>query len=173
MGVYFLAGIYGVGKSTLGNELSRRMNMPFFSAGNLISEVNGEIYGANKVVADKNEDQNILAQRVKRLLEKYPKVLLAGHFCIVNSKGKVDSLPEYVFEELDIEKIILLEADTAQIADHLTNRDGKQYPVGLIEQMAATEREMAYSIAARLSCALVQHHMAYSGADAAVLISKM
>ena len=173
MGVYFLAGIYGVGKSTIGDELSRRLHMPFFSAGDLISEVNGEIYGANKVVANKDENQNILAERVNRLLEKYPKVLLAGHFCIVNSKGEVDPLPGSVFGELGIEKIILLEAGTAQIADHLSRRDGKQYPVKLIEQMAATEREMAYSIAARLSCTVVQHHMGYSGAEAATLRSKM
>lgn len=173
MGVYFLAGIYGVGKSTLGDELSRQMNMPFFSAGDLISEVNGEIYGANKVVADKDKNQNILAQRVSRLFKNYPEILLAGHFCIVNSKGKVDPLPESVFGELGIEKIILLEADTAQIADHLSCRDGKQYPVELIEQMAATEREMAYNIAARLPCTVVQHHMTYSEADVAVLISKM
>ena len=173
MGVYFLAGIYGVGKSTLGDELSRRMNMPFFSAGDLISEVNGETYGANKVVADKDGNQNVLVHQVNSLLEKYPKILLAGHFCIVNSENKVDPLPESVFGELGIEKVLLLEADTAQIADHLSLRDGKQYPVELIEQMAATEREMAFSIAARLSCTVVQHHMAYSGADAAVLISKM
>ena len=107
MGVYFLAGIYGVGKSTLGNELSRQMNMPFFSAGDLISEVNGETYGANKVVANKDENQSILAQRVRQLLVKHPKILLAGHFCIVNSKGKVDPLPEHVFGELSIENMFL------------------------------------------------------------------
>ena len=173
MGVYFLAGIYGVGKSTLGNELSRQMNMPFFSAGDLISEVNGETYGANKVVANKSENQSILAQRVRQLLVKHPKILLAGHFCIVNSMGKVDPLPKHVFGELSIEKIVLLEADATQIADHLSRRDGRQYPTELIEQMAETEREMAYSIAARLPCAVVQHHMAYSETDAAAIISKI
>lgn len=173
MGVYFFAGIYGVGKSTLGDKLSRRMNIPFFSAGDLISEVNGEVYGANKVVADKDKNQNILAQRVSRLLENYPKILLAGHFCIVNSEGKVDPLPENVFGELGIEKIILLEADTTQIVDHLNHRDGKRYSVELIKQMAATEREMAHSMAAKLSCEVVQHHMAYLEEDVEKLINKM
>ena len=173
MGVYFLAGIYGVGKSTLGGELSKRLNIPFFSAGDLISEVNGEVYGANKVVADKDKNQNILAQRVSRLLENHPRILLAGHFCIVNSEGKVDPLSEHVFGELGIEKIILLEAEMMQIADHLNRRDGKRYSVELIKQMAATEREMAYNIAAKLSCTVVQHHMAYSEEDVEKLISKI
>lgn len=61
----------------------------------------------------------------------------------------------------------------AQIADHLNHRDGKQYPDELIEQMAATERKLAYDIAARLPCAVVQHYMAYSEADAKMLIGKM
>lgn len=37
MGTIFLAGIYGVGKSTLANKLSIRTNIPNYSAGDLIS----------------------------------------------------------------------------------------------------------------------------------------
>ena len=44
-GVVFIAGTYGVGKSTLCNNLSSVLGIPSFSAGDLISEVNGEIYG--------------------------------------------------------------------------------------------------------------------------------
>ena len=42
MGVIFVAGSYGVGKSTLCEKLSYRMDLPFYSASDLISEVNGE-----------------------------------------------------------------------------------------------------------------------------------
>ena len=58
-GVVFIAGAYGVGKSTLFRKLSLTLRIPSFSAGDLISEVNGEIYGQNKVVKDKTENQNI------------------------------------------------------------------------------------------------------------------
>ena len=84
MGVLFLAGIYGVGKSTLGETLSQRQGIPFYSAGDLISQINGERYGANKVVADKVGNQDILAMQIERLLEQHGRILLAGHFCIVN-----------------------------------------------------------------------------------------
>jgi len=43
MGTYFLAGIYGVGKSTIGEKLSTVLDIPFYSAGDLISQVNGEL----------------------------------------------------------------------------------------------------------------------------------
>ena len=48
MSVIFVAGIYGVGKSTLCEKLSQRMSIPSYSAGDLISRVNGERYGATK-----------------------------------------------------------------------------------------------------------------------------
>ena len=53
MGTIFIAGSYGVGKSTLCDNLSRVSGVPAYSAGDLISCITGEQYGANKVVQDK------------------------------------------------------------------------------------------------------------------------
>ena len=47
-GIIFVAGIYGVGKSTLCERLSISIGIPCYSAGDLISAINGEIYGRNK-----------------------------------------------------------------------------------------------------------------------------
>ena len=44
-GIIFVAGIYGVRKSTLCERLSISIGIPCYSAGNLISAINGEIYG--------------------------------------------------------------------------------------------------------------------------------
>lgn len=38
----FIAGSYGAGKSTLCAKLSEQSNIPFFSAGDLISEISGK-----------------------------------------------------------------------------------------------------------------------------------
>ena len=105
MGTIFVAGTYGVGKSTLCNELSTALKIPDFSAGDLISAVNGETYGANKVVRDKDANQNILASQVKQLLKSTPSIILAGHFCIFDINGNVDTLPSSVFYDLEIETI--------------------------------------------------------------------
>ena len=108
MGTIFVAGTYGVGKSTLCNKLSTALKIPDFSAGDLISAVNGETYGANKVVRDKDANQNILASQVKQLLKSTPSIILAGHFCIFDINGNVDTLPSRVFYDLEIETILLL-----------------------------------------------------------------
>lgn len=49
-GIVFVAGIYGVGKSTLCEKLGHSIGIPCFSAGDLISALNGETYGRNKAV---------------------------------------------------------------------------------------------------------------------------
>lgn len=87
MGTNFVAGMYGVGKNTLCEKLSQRMNIPFYSAGDLISHINGEEYGANKAVADKNKNQDILVEEVNALLIHQPQIILAGHFCIFNTEN--------------------------------------------------------------------------------------
>ena len=126
MGTIFVAGTYGVGKSTLCNELSTALKIPDFSAGDLISAVNGETYGANKVVRDKDANQNILASQVKQLLKSTPSIILAGHFCIFDINGNVDTLPSRVFYDLEIETILLLEASSLQIIKNLSMRDKKR-----------------------------------------------
>ena len=165
MGVLFLAGIYGVGKSTLGETLSQRQGIPFYSAGDLISQVNGEKYGANKVVADKVGNQDILALQINRLLKQYDRILLAGHFCIVNKQGEVDCLPRDAFKNLHLDKIILLEATEEQILEHLRARDSKKYSSELVEALMQTEREMAYAVSAELNCPIATHCMTYSSTD--------
>ena len=66
-GVIFVAGVYGVGKSTLCEKLSKELSIPFYSSGDLISKVNGELYGANKVVKDKSKNQNIISEPVEEI----------------------------------------------------------------------------------------------------------
>ena len=70
MGTIFIAGSYGVGKSTLCEMLSSILRIPAYSAGDLISNVNGEIYGANKAVKNKDKNQDILAIEVKKKLQQ-------------------------------------------------------------------------------------------------------
>lgn len=44
----FIAGVYGTGKSTMCSVLSEMLHIPAFSAGDLISAINGEQYGSKQ-----------------------------------------------------------------------------------------------------------------------------
>ncbi|GHU97179.1 hypothetical protein FACS1894208_12470 [Clostridia bacterium] len=161
----FIAGAYGTGKSTLCSKLASELNIPAFSAGDLISDQNGETYGANKAVADKNSNQLLLARRVEELNSNYECILLAGHFCIFNSENRVELLPESVFSELNISQIILLEASSEQIATHLKQRDGKVYSRVSVDELVLQERAQAEMISARLNCPLTIYQMTFSETD--------
>lgn len=171
MGIIFVAGMYGVGKSTLCEKLSQRMNIPFYSAGDLISRVNGEQYGANKVVADKNRNQNILVEAVDKLLIHQPQIILAGHFCIFSAKNAIERLPESVFHNLHIEKILLLQADVTTVQANLQHRDKKEYATSKLTALQETEQEIAHSIASQIPCSLVVHSMTFSDFDVDACLS--
>ena len=103
--------------------------------------------------------------QIERLLEQHDRILLAGHFCIVNKHGEADCLPRDAFKNLHLDKIILLEADENQIMDHLRARDAKKYSPELVAALMRTEREMAYEVSAELNCPIMTHCMIYSPAD--------
>lgn len=170
MGTILLAGIYGVGKSTLAQKLSLATQIPFYSAGDLISSQNGEQYGANKYVANKEMNQDILVGCVSDLLKIQSRIILAGHFCIINDSYQIDPLPNSVFDQLQIERIILLESAPLVIQSHLSSRDNKVYSNHLIGSMLEAEHSSAQEVAQRLSIPFLVHQMSYSDVDVLTLV---
>lgn len=164
-GIIFVAGTYGVGKSTLCDKLSKKLNIPSYSSGDLISEINGEVYGANKVVKDKTANQNILISAVKRKLSLNPVFLLAGHFCIFNKSGEVELLPEFVYKEMPISKLILLETEIDTIINNIRSRDNKLYSLDAIKSLILTERKQAEIISEQLNLPLHVHKMNFDQTD--------
>lgn len=152
MGTIFVAGVYGVGKSTLCKALSLILNVPAYSAGDLISQVNGEKYGVNKAVKNKFYNQEILVNEINKRLEEYPTILVAGHFCIFDKKNRIDKLPKNVFRKMQIEQILLLEADKDRIIYNLNKRDGKKYSHEQIASLLNKERIMAEQVAKENGC---------------------
>ena len=173
MGTVFFAGEYGVGKSTLVAKLSALSGLPAYSAGDLISEKNGELYGANKLVSDKNSNQQILIQCIAKRLITYTKIILAGHFCIASKDGSIEQLPDYVFDGIAIEKIILLEASPIKIVSNLNKRDSKDYSIDFIKKMLHKERFAAAMTSKRLQIPLVIYEMTFSELDELTLASQL
>lgn len=171
MGTIFVAGTYGVGKSTLCTKLAELLGIRYFSAGDLISAVNGESYGANKVVKNKVINQSILALQVRQLLNEDSKIILAGHFCIFGANGSIDYLPEGVFSDLEIEIIILLEAPVSQIVKNLSMRDKKDYSENQILLLQKAEYEKACKISKSINCNLYVHNMLFDETDVTSCLS--
>lgn len=173
MGTIFIAGVYGVGKSTLARDLASIMNLPCYSSSVLINAISGERYGRNKSVKDKNKNQEILSARVAQLLEESEQIILTGHFCILSKQNEVEDLPQNVYGNLSIECIILLEASPERIALNLQTRDGIQYSFNTISALSVRERTCAQLAANSLDCPLIIYHMCYDNDDVQRLRSKL
>ena len=167
----FIAGVYGTGKSTMCSALSERLHIPAFSSGDLISSINGERYGANKTVTDKEYNQVLLAERVSELNRENERIILAGHFCIFNTDNHVDVLPESVYFALNITRIILLESDIHNIIAHLRYRDGKEFSEKSISTLIEKEREQSERISKRLNCPLEIYKMTFTDKDLEFVVS--
>lgn len=161
----FIAGVYGTGKSTLCTALSERLHIPTFSAGDLISVINGEQYGANKAVTDKYINQILLATRVQELNREYERIILAGHFCIFSSRDCVEVLPESVYHGLNITRIVLLEADVQTVITNLKRRDGRDYSEERVSALSSKEREQSERVSRQLKCPLDIYRMAFMEED--------
>lgn len=165
MGTIFFAGVYGVGKSSVIRTLSRIKKIPYYSASEIISQKSGEAYNTNKAVSDINFNQDILISSVSSILKNSKKVLLAGHFCILSSCNKVQRIPNYVYDQLALETIILLEAPTDVIVSNIYARDHSIYNYDTISSLQRSEREYAIEIADQLSCNFLIYNMTYSSKD--------
>ena len=164
-GVIFIAGVYGVGKSTLCEKISEIINLPFYSASELISEQVGETYGVNKKVFNKDVTQNILLKCIDSKMSEDSAMILAGHFCILSECNEPEKLPFYVYEKMNISLIVLLEATTDEIVRNLKKRDKKTYSREVIDELLITERNYAMKVSEVLKVPMIKYLMSFSEAD--------
>lgn len=164
-GVYFITGVYGVGKTSLCDKLKEVLSVPYFSASELISVQNNETYGANKAVKDKVENQNLLERAIKQKLLKYPTIFLNGHTVIFTKNKTVDLLPTQAFHNFNLRAIVLLETTASILLKHLNNRDKVIYSAGEIAALADAERSQCQIISQELQIPLVRHTMKYDNTD--------
>lgn len=99
-----------------------------------------------------------------------PVIMLAGHFCILGNDNKPEELPTYVYEKINISSIILLEADSYEIVNHLQKRDDKKYSKELIDEFIALERKCAIKISEILRVPLKIYSMSFSDEDTVNII---
>lgn len=170
-GVYFITGAYGVGKTTLCKKLSCMLSVPYFSASELISAQNKEMYGANKTVKDKIENQNILKEAIAQKLIDFPTFFLNGHTAIFKRDNTVDLLPAEAFQHFNLVAIILLEAPSGVLLEHLNNRDQISYSKKEISSLIVAEGAQAQGIAEKLRIPLIRHTMRYDNMDCNELLA--
>jgi len=164
----FLAGVHGVGKSTLCRTTFGLTGFHCVSASSIIKSRAGEVY-SDKSVGAIDDNQRKLIEGVDSLRLQYARLVIDGHFALLNKERQVERIAAPVFRAIRPDLMILLYDDPSEIAMRLSHRDGRKWESELIEWMQNEERVHAELVAADLNVRLE----AISFANASVEIDQL
>jgi adenylate kinase len=152
----FLAGIHGVGKTFLASQLPSDLGLMHTSASKLIrEELDQPNWSVDKRVGDVDANQIALAQAVRRHNDNGERLLLDGHFVLLDSAGNFVQLEVNVFRSLNLQAAVLLEAPSDIVAERIQLRDGHKVAVADVERFADAERIHAKTVCSSLGIDLV------------------
>ena len=133
---YFISGIHGVGKSTLCQMISQKLNIKQYSCSELIKN-NSMYIETSKMVANANDNQDVLLNAITKISDK--KILLDGHFCLINNAEKVIKLEHTIFEAISPKLIINVTCNEELIMNRLLKRDGKCLSLDKLQELQEAE----------------------------------
>jgi len=143
----FISGVHGVGKSYFCNLVKETTDIDCYSASFLIKERKKQGFPADKRVADIDENQLYLLAAVDDLRASLGEFLLDGHFCLLDTEGKITRIPPDTFTTLAPEAIILLTEDPEIIARRRHERDGVEHKESDIKAFQDEEIKYAKEVA--------------------------
>lgn len=161
----FVAGIHGVGKTYLASRLPSDVDLTHTSASNLIREERAlPSWGQDKRVANIDDNQVALAAAVSRRNAQGSRLLLDGHFVLLDESSRFVRLGPEVFRSLNLKAVILVEAPVEVIAQRLLGRDGAHREPTFLLEFADCERTQARAVCTELALPL---HILVSPTDEA------
>lgn len=143
MDYIFLAGIHGVGKSTLAANLENKLNLKSFSVSDLIRKAGKNLDSSDKKTEGISQNQELWKMELNKLKISEEILLLDGHFCLLDKNNNIITLPFATFEGTQMSKIILMQKNPQTIRGNLLNRDNKEYSIGFLQELQDIEKQQA------------------------------
>ncbi len=150
-GIIFVAGIHGVGKTTLCNIVKEKLNINTFSSSALIQKANRQKNFIDKHTDNVKENQDILLQAIHQYIDQKNIAMLDGHFILINGNNELEKVPVTTFKGMNIISVILIIDDPQQILERLVNRDNHKYDLEFIKKFQAEEISLAKEV-----CRIIQ-----------------
>lgn len=140
--IILIAGVYGVGKSTVCRKLSDEMQLNFYSASELIKKEKGSSsWDKSKKTDQIGDNQEFLITAINKIA--YKDFLLDGHFCVINKQGHIENIDLSSIKRISIGAVLLLKEEPEIIALRLLNRDEIAWEKNLISEMQENEIRQA------------------------------
>ena len=133
----FVGGIHGVGKTSICQKAFSSLGYLCVTASSLIYEY-GLSTDNNKRVNDITGNQSALIEQLSLKKKGHCRLLLDGHFSLMNHLSQVEPIELWVFREINPSHLILIKGDPKEIAIRLDDRDGENWSwkdLGLFQEV--------------------------------------
>lgn len=155
--VFFIGGIHGVGKSTAAKKLSNHFNLPYYTASQIIREMKDtQEDESDKRVKAINDNQKLLILGLDIKLEKEQTIILDGHFTLQDSNSNIIKIDLYVFRQIHLCGIVLLQESAKEIQSRLSLRDNSKENITKINEHQITEENHADVISTELNVPIIK-----------------
>jgi adenylate kinase len=153
--IAFIAGVHGVGKTTLCSKLNKSLNIEHYSASAIIKDKLKLIKQKNKIAKNVNNNQPALINTLNNEINA-DKIILDGHFTLFTKNHEITKISSDVFGAMNINIIVLLICEPSEIIKRLSNRDKHQHPQSKIEELQKEEEKHAEYVSKNLNIPLVK-----------------
>ncbi|RYZ82937.1 MAG: AAA family ATPase [Proteobacteria bacterium] len=151
-----VAGIHGVGKTFLATQCAEQLGFIYVSASQLIREERDfATWNIDKYVGEIDENQVALISAVQRHNSNGRRLLLDGHFVLLDQGGRTSQIEASVFASLRLDRVILIENDLDTILFRNESRGSQRWSANLIKDLLSAERAHAQSVCRELELDLV------------------
>lgn len=149
----FVGGIHGVGKTTICKKSFSPTGYQCVTASSLIAADRRRAI-TDKRVDDVSNNQAALLRQLTAERTKYCRLLLDGHFTLINKLGEIEPIDVDVFQAINPDLLVLIKGSPAEIAKRLKQRDGKAWKLPLIKKFQTSEEEHANLVSSHLGIPL-------------------
>lgn len=153
--ILMLGGIHGVGKSSLCKRIKEACKYEVYSASQLMRDYHQNKVDDKKRVEDVKLNQNILLSAIDTYVPEGARMILDGHFCLLNTNNDVSEIPLETFQSIGVKGIIVLTDNVDIIINRLSARDGTQYSSDFVNDFQDKEVNYARLIAGKLDVELL------------------
>jgi len=149
--IIFIGGIHGVGKTTLCNQILKKIDINYYSASSLIKRLNKDsINDKNKNVANINKNQDRLITAIDGYVDRAKECLIDGHFCLFDLDQKITKVSEKVFKKINPSSIVVVYDNVKNIRHKNNDRDTIDYDEKLLDNFQSQELVYSKYIAEKL-----------------------
>jgi adenylate kinase len=153
--IAFIAGIHGVGKTTLCEKLKNDLNIAHYSASTIIKNKLNLVKNIKKIAKNVDSNQPALIEALNNDINAN-EIILDGHFTLFTKNHEISKISVDVFEMMPIKIIFLLTCEPSEIIQRLSHRDKQKHPLLKIIELQEAEKKQALYVSDKLNIPLIE-----------------